>query len=120
MKFIRPRRLPEANIQAELYRQLRNRDIKCCLEYRIYVKSMDSFIRADVIIIKDSIIICIIECKSRREGSKPNKNGRQYRSYASLGVPFMYCMTFKQVPKMVDEVIKITNNLQRSDVLNNT
>ena len=105
LKFIKPKRLPEANIQAEVYRQLRNKGIKCCLEYRFYIESMNSYIRADVIIIQNDNIVAIIECKSRKKEGNPNKDGRQYQKYRALGIPFIYCMTFKEVPKIVNEAI---------------
>lgn len=117
MKFIKPRRLPEANIQAEVYRQLRNQGIKCCLEYRIYIESMNCHIRADVVIIQDGDIIAIIECKSRKEDGEPNKSGRQYKKYKELGIPFIYCMTFKQVPKIINKIISLLDSTSIKNII---
>ena len=104
MKFIPPRRLPEANIQAEAYRQLRNNNIKCCLEYRIYIPDFNSYIRADIAIIKDDEVILLIECKSRKRNKSPNKDGRQYKKYKSLGIPILYCMDFKEAQNILDDI----------------
>ena len=104
VKFIRPNRLHEANVQAEVYRQLRNNDIKCCLEYRIHCPKYNCIVRADIVIIRDGLITAIIECKSRKSDKKPNYSGRQYKKYKSIGIPVIYCMDFKQAINILDEI----------------
>ncbi len=69
---------------------------------------MNCYIRADIVIIQNDEIILIIECKSRKSESEPNKKGRQYKKYKALGVPFLYCMTFKQVPYIINNIIEFT------------
>lgn len=102
MDFIKPKHLPEANIQAELYRHLRNDGIKCCLEYRMYVEEFNTFCRADLIIIKGKKIIAIIECKSRDNNFEVNKGGKQFRQYKTFGIPIFYCMNFKHVERTLN------------------
>jgi len=102
MKFIKPNRLHESNIQAEAYRQLRNNNIKCCLEYRIYCPEFNCNIQADIVIIKDSLILAIIECKSRKRNKTPNTKGRQYLKYQSLNIPVVYCMDFNEAVNIMD------------------
>ena len=107
MKFIKPKKLPEANIQAELYRQLRNNNIKCCLEYRIRIPEFKRNIRADIVVIKDSRIIVIIEVKSRYGDDEINKDSRQWKCYETLNVPIIYCMNFRQVPITINKVLEL-------------
>ena len=106
MRFIRPKRIPEANVQAEIYRLLRNKGIKCCLEYRVEVPEYNNHLRADIAIINGDDIACLVEVKSRKNG-KINKEGRQYKKYISLGVPVIYCLSFKEVGHCVDEISKL-------------
>lgn len=105
MQFIPPKRLHESNIQAEAYRQLRNNNIKCCLEYTIHCKEFNSKVRSDIVIIEDGQIILIIECKSRVKKLEPNFKGRQYQKYQSLSIPVIYCMNFTQAKNIADKVM---------------
>ena len=105
MRFIKPRRLPEANIQAELYHYLRLEKIRCCLEYRMYCKETETHVRADLITVIGSEIACIVEFKSRQGNFQVNTNGMQYKKYKTFNVPLFYCMNFKHVGKTV-ELIK--------------
>ena len=104
MKFIKPNRLHESNIQAEAYRQLRNNNVKCCLEYSIHCPEFNSNIRADIILIKDNKITAIIECKSRKRNKEPNYKGRQYKKYQSLGLPIIYCMDFSDAINIMSKI----------------
>lgn len=105
IKFNPPRVLPEANTQAEIYRQLRNLDIKCCLEFSMKCEQQGRTIRADMAVIKDGYILCLIECKSK--GDAPNEEGQQYDAYDSLGIEFAYCMGWKEIKKTVKYIIEL-------------
>ena len=109
IKFIKPNRIPEANVQAEIYRKLRNRDIRCCLEYRMEVPEYGNYLRADIAVLVGDYIACLIECKSRVNG-KVNKNGRQYKKYLSLGLPTIYCMSIYDVNETVSRILDIIKN----------
>ena len=109
MKFIKPKRMPEANIQAELYRRLRSYNIPCCLEYRIKLPNGTGYCRADIVVIDgDSNIACIIEVKSRIKKKKPYEAGRQYQNYESLGIPFMYCMGWWEIEQTMKSVLQLS------------
>lgn len=110
LEFIPPTRLPEANIQAEIYRHLRNRNIKCCLEYRMFCDETKRFLRADVVTITDGRILSIIECKSRDNNFKVNENGRQYQQYKSFDIPVFYCMNFKHVERVANLIELLHEN----------
>lgn len=104
LEFIPPKRLPEANIQAELYRKLRDTNIKCCLEYRMFCKETNSFIRVDAITLLDGRITSFIECKSRNDNFQVAIEGSQYQKYKTFGIPIFYCMNFKHVTRTVELV----------------
>ena len=84
IKFVKPRMLPEANIQAEIYHHLRLLGIRCCLEYRMYCEESNTHVRADIITIIGSEIACIIECKTRDGNFTVNTDGEQYKKYKSF------------------------------------
>ncbi len=109
MKYIKPKKLAEANVQAELYRQLKNNDIDCVLEYAVHVPLLNCGMRIDVIIISKGEIIAAIECKSRGADRTINRRGRQYRKYQTLGVPFFYCMNIDEIPKIVNYYVYLKN-----------
>ena len=68
MNFIKPKRMPEAVIQAELYRRLRNKGVRICLEYTAKCKiGRSGIVRLDAVIVKDDEVIASIECKSRNK-----------------------------------------------------
>lgn len=118
VKFIKPRVLPEANIQAEIYHHLRLLGIRCCLEYRMYCSESHSYIRADLVTVIGSEIACIIECKTRTGNYEVNVNSEQYKRYKSFNLPLFYCMNFKHVGKTV-ELIKALheNGIYKADDL---
>ncbi len=107
MKFVRPKRLPEANIQAELYHELRKANIRCCLEYSMYCEETRSNLRADIITIIGDDIGCIIECKSRGGNFAIDKEGKQYRQYRTFNIPLFYCMKFTHVKMTLESIIKL-------------
>ena len=96
LKAHKPKRLPEANVQAEIYCQLKALNIEVILEYKQYVKAMNCFMRIDVAVIQGDRLITAIECKSRNR-TRINENTRQHKKYMSLGIPFMYCLSIKDV-----------------------
>jgi len=106
MKFIRPKKIPEANIQAEIYKNLRDLKIKCCLEYR-FKTPLGYHMRADVAVIKDGFVICFIECKSRKDNRNIYKDGRQYKGYMSTGVETIYCMAWDEIKETIRKIKNI-------------
>ena len=97
--FVRPKRLPEANIQAELYNVLKFNKIESILGYRF----KEFRLRADLIVIKNNKIICACEIKSNRDFNKePNLDTRQFRKYQALGIPIFYCNHMDKIEKVVN------------------
>lgn len=83
--FVRPKRISEANIQAECYHRLRNLGINCYLEYKLQHCRLDM-----VIVVNENTIACIVEFKSRTKDLTLRK-GKQYTKYKALGFPLLYC-----------------------------
>ena len=72
MKFVKPKKIPEANIQAEIYHFCRNNNIRVCLEYSY------KHCRFDIVIINDNDdIVLYIETKSHK---KPNIKNKSYNT----------------------------------------
>ena len=111
MKFQAPRRLIEANLQAELYSRLKELNIPSYLEYpfRDFVCNRNR--RADLAIYKNDKIVCLIEVKSRRYPCRPNWNGKQLKAYRSTGVFVIVCDNFNiqdsvsKIKKLYEEFI---------------
>lgn len=98
MQFNFPKRLPEANIQAEIYRRCKELDIECYLEYK------HEHCRFDIVIVRDELIIGIIEVKNSVR-TKINKRTRQYKKYSSYGVPLHYCLGQNYVDSTINQII---------------
>lgn len=76
------RKLPEANIQAELYCRLKQENIDCFLEYKV------NRCRVDCAIFKDYELFMVVEVKSYKELQLPNLDTKQLEKYRNnLGVP---------------------------------
>jgi len=83
MKFYKPKKLREANIQAELYRQLTNIGIKCYLEYPIYKEGCGK-LRIDCVVLdnKENEILAAIEVRSYKDiYVKVNKKTKRMMRY---------------------------------------
>lgn len=91
MIFTEPRRLPEVNIQAELYHQCKLRGITCFLGYRVK-RPGEHTCYFDAVILKDNRIACIVEVKSHLERyTVPrSRKTKQFRRYSSFGIPVLY------------------------------
>ncbi len=103
MQFIKPKRIPEANIQAEIYKQLKEVNIESMLEYRF----KEFRLRADLIVIKNSKIICACEVKSWSKPRSINPNGKQFRKYLKLGIPIFYCGRIDKIDNLIEKIKKL-------------
>jgi competence CoiA-like predicted nuclease len=106
MQFIRPKRIPEANIQAELYKRLKDLNIESMLEYRF----KDFHLRADLVVIKNNEIICACEVKSRIT-QRPIHLGKQFQKYLKIGVPIFYCLNQQDVDKTIERISVLYNKI---------
>ncbi len=92
MKFIKPKRLAENNITAELYHRMRLLNLFCYLEYK--VKGVGRF---DMVVINIDEIICIIEVKSYSTHKPFNFKSKQMERYKSLKIPVLGCGRFEEI-----------------------
>lgn len=100
-------RLPEANIQAELYHQCKLHNIRCLLEYKIPKQGGRKGCRLDAVIYdKDRKILLIIETKSYvRKNQEPKLNTVQLNRYRELGVPVMVIGRIEQIQEKVAHIL---------------
>ena len=99
MKYIEPARLPEANIQAEFYRQCKYNGINICLEYKHYKSRFDAIVYND-----NKKIIFIIEIKSYKTNKSPKTKTKQMKKYESYGVPVILITRLEQIEDVIDKI----------------
>lgn len=94
MKFNVPRKLPEANVQAEFYHRCRNfhrcrnLGLRLCLEYRLDNCRFDA-----VMINSRDEIYAIVEFKSWiRDKDVMNYDSKQLQKYRAYGVPVVFLL----------------------------
>lgn len=111
--FITPRQgTTEATLQAEIYHQLRKKNIKSFLEYKI-----ENCI-ADIVVLDNAEnICCAIEVKRNRQ-QEVKRTSKQYNKYRNLGIPFIYCTHESRIKDTVDLVQRYIN--KEKDLPNET
>lgn len=93
MKFNVPRKLPEANVQAEFYHRCRNLGLRLCLEYRLDNCRFDA-----VMINSRDEIYAIVEFKSWiRDKDVTNYDSKQLQKYRVYGVPVVFCSKYSKL-----------------------
>ena len=114
--------MPEANIEAECYHQLRLLGIKSYLQYRTYTKEGETCI-FDMIILKETDnkayeIIAIVEFKnhSKHYDYKNTSATRQYKKYSSFNLPLIYCHRREEIQETVDKIVQLYNEYQPSPI----
>ena len=102
VEYIKPKRIPEAQIQAEIYRQFCFHDISCQLEYRLPTIRG----RVDIAVYRDKELKCLIEVKRcRKDHSRPDPSKlKQYQKYLKVGVPVFYCYGFQEISNIIYQV----------------
>ena len=105
MKFKKPDKLPSANIKAEIYRLLKEHDIKCCLDYRVATE-YGELATFSIVIVKDSLIVCAIIVKSMNNNTGLNVNTSRYKKYKSFGFDLFECTRFSQARTVVDDIVE--------------
>lgn len=104
MKFIRPKRLPEANIQAEFYHRCRLLGLRLCLEYKYEHCRFDAVMLDN----KDNIY-AIIEFKSRIKPIIGDYNTKQIKKYQQYGIPIIVCLDYFSIDKAIGKCIELLN-----------
>jgi|SRR5581483_1088575 len=102
------KRLPEVNIQAEIYHQCKLLNIHCILELRLKTY------RPDIIIFKNDQIIGIIEVKNHVRDYSNRPESKQAIKYKSLGYPFYLCKNLNDIPQTM-KIIQDWINLPEPD-----
>jgi hypothetical protein len=105
MKFIKPRRLHSANIQAELYSRCQRLGLECYLEY-VHERN-----RFDALIVHQGNIVCIIEVKSYTRDKPANRATKQIDKYSKYGVPVLMLVRMADVDQIINEILGIVGAL---------
>lgn len=103
------KRIPEANIQAELYRKLKEAWLFVILEHKI------RWCRLDVAIFRQLywsyILVLAIEVKSYKTHKRFNYNTKQIDRYRdTIGIEVLWCGRMEDVDSVVSKVIDIMKN----------
>ena len=104
MKFIKPDRIAEANIQAEFYHQCKLNGIECYLEYK------HEHSRFDAVIIQNDEIEFIIEFKSYKTDKAAKLNTKQLDKYRKYGVQIFVITRMETVYLFVNQIQAILRN----------
>lgn len=92
MKFEVPKRLPEANIQAEFYHRCRLEGLRLCLEYKYEHSRFDCVMIGD-----DDSIYAIVEFKSKVKPIVKSYNTKQIQKYSQYNIPIVLCFSYKDI-----------------------
>ncbi|MCK4500327.1 hypothetical protein KAU11_07510 [Candidatus Babeliales bacterium] len=101
MKFILPKRLSEATIQAEFYSQAKEAGLNIYLEYKHENN------RFDAVIYKDGIITHIIEFKSYKTNKAGKVNTKQINRYKAYGVPVILITRLDQIRGVISFLLSL-------------
>ena len=98
MKFKLPKRISEANIQAEFYSQCKSNNINVYHEYK-YEEC-----RFDAVIYEHDKIILIVEFKSYKRKRKPNYETKQIQKYKKYNIPILIVGRMEDVKRTVNYI----------------
>ncbi len=112
-RFRPPDRLPEAVIQAEVYRRLLEKNIQCTVGCPIFCVAYGGELSPDVAILNRGCVIGLIEIKSfKKVKSVSNQiinnldsagiKSKQLRRYLLYDLPLYYCTTWDDIPRAVE------------------
>jgi ubiquinone/menaquinone biosynthesis C-methylase UbiE len=101
MRFI-PRKVSEANVQAEFYRVCKEAGITCFLEYLSSWNGTPGC-RFDCVIVQNGLIKAIIEVKSRKRVKEPKK----MKKYRIFGVPVLLVEGYESIAPTMRTLGKI-------------
>lgn len=104
MKFIKPKRIPEANIQAEFYHRCRGLGLRLCLEYKYEHCRFDA-----VMLDNEDNIYAIVEFKSRIKPIIGDYNTKQIKKYQQYGIPIIVCLDYFSIDKAIGKCIELLN-----------
>ncbi len=102
MKFKLPKRISEANIQAEFYRQCKTNNINVYLEYK------HEECRFDAVIYEYDKIVLIVEIKSYKRKRKPNYGTKQMQKYEKYNIPVLLIGRMEEINKTIQYILNVT------------
>ncbi|MCP4110059.1 MAG: hypothetical protein GY749_31815 [Desulfobacteraceae bacterium] len=113
IKFVKPRRMPEPVIQAEIYRRLRDRKIKCIIGCPIYCEDYEKDLFPDLAILHEGYIVGLVEIKSFRKSKSVSDRiinnldekelqSKQLKRYLLYNLPLYYCTSWEGINKAVE------------------
>ena len=110
LKYVRQRRNPEALIQSELYKRLREKGFFVLLEYKVFCSEFNLFARLDLAVVHNDEIFSIIECKKKYPANRDRFiQSTQYRKLKSLKAPVFYCFGWGDIESTVNKICEIYN-----------
>jgi hypothetical protein len=112
-KFAPPSRLPEPVIQAEVYKRLLEKNIRCTVGCPIFCAAYNGELSPDVAVLYQGYVIGIIEIKSfKKVKSVSNQiinnldplqvKSKQLKRYLLYNLPLYYCTTWDDIPRAVE------------------
>jgi len=107
MLLFAQKEISAGEVQAEVYRQLVNDGIKVAVEY----KYLDC--RFDLVVVKGSQILAIIETKKAPKVNKKYTSVKQLNKYSRFGIPVIYTRGLAQVSETIKEVKKILKSVDK-------
>lgn len=103
-----PVKYSEFEIQAELYHQLRIRDVEVrgSVPARCFEFNKQPFVFFDLVVFNLlKLPVVIIECKNHSENSPPHVlNGRQKRRYEQFNIPILLCDRVSRIEPVIQEI----------------
>ena len=112
MKFIRPKRYAEANVQAEFYHRCRLLKLRLCLEYTCNNCRFDA-----VMIDNNDNIYAIVEFKRSTKGYVSTKT-KQLKKYSKYGVPILICINFEGINDTIIKCQELLKNANTPQIFN--
>lgn len=102
---ISSRKLPEANIQAEIYNEIKKIGLFPVLEFKIHGCRIDCAVFKEF---KEYELIAIIEVKSYKYFQEPNINTKQIKKYRErFDVPLIVIGRIEGIPSLINELIEL-------------
>lgn len=106
----KPKRLSEANVQAEFYMACRRAGMGCFLEYSARWMNPPGRGRFDAVIHKAGEILAIVECKSTRKAKERHIKfpaSRQFARYQEAGLPVFLVACMAEIGPTIAELRRV-------------
>ena len=104
-EIIYPRKISEAEVQAQLWTELKKFSVDARLQ--VIGKGDDKLCKLDLVVFQNAIPKCIVECKgwskrySKERWYQLAKNTKQVVRYQQFGVPVFVCGRQESIPNVI-------------------